>query len=201
MGRKVVAIVGSYRKGGITDTLVDAVLASAGESGAETEKITLIERDIEFCRNCRACTQEPGSERGRCVLDDDMDEILAQCDEADALVLASPVNFFNVTAVTRRFMERLVCYAYWPWDKSAAPKMRRKEKTKEAALITGTAMPAFLGRLFTGAVRALAITAETLGAKPIATIFSGHGATEEKQAPSAKAMRKAREAGRRLAAG
>jgi len=200
MGRKVLAIVGSYRRGGITDTLVDEALASAREHGAETEKIILIERHIKFCRNCRTCTQEPGGERGRCVHDDDMDGILAQCDHADALVLASPVNFFNVTAVTRRFMERLVCAAYWPWGKPG-PEMRKKEKTKQAVLITGSAMPGFLGRLFTGAVRALRITAEMLGAKPIATIFSGLGASAEKQAPSAKALRKAREAGRKLAAG
>ena len=36
MGRKVVAIVGSYRKGGTVDTAVQAILEGARENGAET---------------------------------------------------------------------------------------------------------------------------------------------------------------------
>ena len=53
--------------------------------------------------------------RGKCVHNDDMDEILRAVDAADAVVLAAPTNFFNVNALTRRFIERLVPYAYWPW--------------------------------------------------------------------------------------
>ena len=48
----VTAIVGSYRKGGIIDTAVDELLASAREEGAETAKIYLTDRQIEFCTNC-----------------------------------------------------------------------------------------------------------------------------------------------------
>lgn len=54
---KVLAIVGSYRKGGIIDTATDEILASAREEGAEAEKIYLIDKHIEFCTNCRSCTQ------------------------------------------------------------------------------------------------------------------------------------------------
>lgn len=68
MARKVVAIVGSYRKGGTVDTAVDAVLAGAREHGAETKKIYLIDQHIEYCRNCRSCTQDPGETRGKCVI-------------------------------------------------------------------------------------------------------------------------------------
>ena len=115
MPRKILGIVGSYRKGGVTDTLADEVLAAARDKGAETEKIYLIDKHIEFCKNCRCCTQDPGPDRGECVIDDDMAGILEKFRESDGLVLAAPVNFFNVNAITRRFMERLVCFSYWPW--------------------------------------------------------------------------------------
>lgn len=64
MGAKIVAIVGSYRKDGVIDTAVEAVLAGAREKGANTHTIYLTEHHIEFCRNCRTCVQTPGQERG-----------------------------------------------------------------------------------------------------------------------------------------
>ena len=64
MGKKILGIVGSYRRNGTIDTLVTEVLSSARAAGAETEKIYLLDKHIEFCTNCRTCTQKPGPERG-----------------------------------------------------------------------------------------------------------------------------------------
>ena len=113
MSKKIVAIVGSYRKQGVTDTAVDAILAAAGECGARTSKIYLTEQHIEFCTNCRECMQAPGSERGVCVQKDDLQLVLDEIESADAIILSSPVNCGNVTAIFRRSMERLVGYAWW----------------------------------------------------------------------------------------
>ena len=201
MSTKVLGIVGSYRKGGIIDSLVTEALSSAEKEGAETTKVYLVDQHIEFCRNCRQCAREPGSARGQCVHDDDMGKILTQHEQSDALVLGAPVNFFNVNAMTRRFMERLVCYAYWPWGTRGGPKMRVKSRGKKAVLITSSAMPATMGRLFTGAPRALRIMTKTMGAKPVASLFVGLIAADEHASPPAKALRKARNAGRRLVGG
>jgi multimeric flavodoxin WrbA len=103
---KVVAIVGSYRKGGTIDSAVEAVLEGAREKGAETVTLYLTEKHIEFCTNCRKCMQAPGEERGKCEQQDDLEPMLQEIESANALVLGSPVNFFNVTAIFRRFMER-----------------------------------------------------------------------------------------------
>ena len=73
MSARVVAIVGSYRRGGATDSAVEAVLEGARVKGAETQTFRLTEQHIEFCRNCRACTQLPGAERGRCEQQDDLE--------------------------------------------------------------------------------------------------------------------------------
>ena len=54
--RKIVAIVGTYRKGKVIDSAASEVLRGAESRGAETEKIHLIDKHIEFCNNCRMCT-------------------------------------------------------------------------------------------------------------------------------------------------
>jgi multimeric flavodoxin WrbA len=197
MNMKVVGIVGSYRKGGIIDQAVDAALAAAKERGASVEKIYLLDKHIEFCTNCRTCAQTAGPHRGVCVLNDDMASILDKLDLADGIVLGAPVNFYNVNALTRRFMERLIGYAYWPWGQGG-PKMRSERKDKKAVLIPAPAMPAIMGRIFTGAMRALKITAQTLGAKPVATIFMGLIAIDPHHTLSAKEIAKARRAGLKL---
>jgi FMN-dependent NADH-azoreductase len=198
--KKILGIVGSYRKGGVIDTLVSEALSSAEDHGAQTSKIYLRDLHIEFCGNCRNCTQEAGTEPGKCMHKDDMESILSQYIDSDALVLGAPVNFFNVNAVTRRFMERLVCFVYWPWG-TRGPQMRTKKKTKKAVLITSMAMPAFLGRIFTGALRALRTAAATMGAKPVTSIVVGMVAQNEQVIVPADAVRKARKAGRNLVAG
>jgi hypothetical protein len=176
------------------------VLSAAAEEGAETTKIYLRDKHIEFCTNCRKCGQQPGIEPGKCIHNDDMAGILAEYGNSDAIVIGAPVNFYNLNALTRKFMERLVCFSYWPWG-AHGPQMRVKNPSKKAVLISSMAMPAFLGRFFNGVPRALKLLATTLGARPVATILVGMTAQEEHPAVPAKALQKAREAGRSLVAG
>jgi len=198
MPKKVVAIVGSYRKGGTIDSAIDAILDGALEAGAEVEKIYLIDRQIKSCRNCRVCTQEAGLRRGVCVLQDDMDDILNRIDAADALVLGSPMNFYTVTAATKSFMERLVCYAYWPWG-AGGPKFRNKQHSKQAVVVASSAAPAFVARLSSDIVGLLKRVAKLLGAKKPRVLFIGMAAMEEKQALPQKVRAKAKALGEALA--
>ncbi len=199
MAYKILAINGSYRRGGVIDQAVEAACAAARAAGAETTSVILVERYIEFCLNCRSCMQAPGEERGACVHADGMGALLDQADAADALIIAAPVNYFNVTAVTRRFLERLVPGAYWPWGANT-PEMRGRPY-KKAVLITSSAMPSLLGRVATGALRALKAAAEGLGAKPAGTLFIGLASMEEKPRLAAWDARIAAKLGRRLAKG
>ncbi len=173
MSKTIVAIVGTYRKAGVTDTAVDEMLRAAQAAGVQTSKIYLIDKHIEFCTNCRTCTQQPGPHRGTCPLNDDMTAILAEIDSADGLVIASPINFFNITAVTRKFLERLLVYVYWPWG-STIPKFRVAKSGKKAVLVTSSGAPAFIGKIFfRPALGALKMTAQCLGAKVIAQLYFG----------------------------
>ena len=198
MARKIIAVVGSYRQDGIVERTVEAILEAAAERGAETETVRLIDRSIEFCTNCRACTQEEGPQRGACVHRDGMGDILDRIEAADGIVLASPVNFFGVTAVTQRFIERLLCYAYWPWGKPM-PALRVKNRGLAAVLVTSSAMPAALGRVFTRSLSSLKWAAQTLGAKTAGTLFVGTAAMRQRQELPQAILNRARKLGHELA--
>jgi multimeric flavodoxin WrbA len=195
---KITALVGTYRKGSVVDTAVDEILAAARESGAETAKIYLIDKHIEFCTNCRTCTQQEGPRRGECPIADDMRGIFDQLERSDAIVLASPMNFWTVTAVMKRFIERLVCFAYWPWG-AHGPKIRDTRKDKLAVVVISSAAPSLLARLMTRMVGLLKSSAGLLGARTIGVVFVGLAAGEVKPDIGPRARRKARRLGRRLA--
>ena len=197
---KVVAILGSYRRGGITDQAVDAVLEGAREAGAETGKIYLTERNIEFCRNCRTCSQLSGVTPGRCVHQDDMESVLGEVEGANAVVLGSPVNYYNVTAVFRKFMERLLGFAaYWPWGKNLGPKMRARVFHRNAVLVCSAGMPGIMIPFATSAPSALRLTAKMLGAAPVGRLWIGHAAVSSDQQLAPRTRAKAIDLGRRLA--
>jgi putative NADPH-quinone reductase len=197
---KVTAIVGSYRKQGTVDTVIDAILSSAQQAGAETAKIYLIDRQIEFCTNCRSCTQEKGLRRGACPLVDDMHSILDELERSDAIVLGTSVNFYTVTAVMKKFLERLICYAWWPWG-MLSPKVRAQEKTRRAVLVISSAAPSLMTRFRTGSVGIMKTAAGMLGAKTIGVLTIGIAARAPKQDISERTLKKARLLGRKLVSG
>jgi multimeric flavodoxin WrbA len=125
--------------------------------------------------------------------------ILDQIDFADGLVLASPVNFYNVTAVTRRFMERLIVYGYWPWGTSA-PKFRIAKSGKKAVLVTSSAAPALIGKFFfRPAVTALKAIAQCFGAQVVAKLYFGLAAQQPDAVLNEKDLARAYNAGIKLA--
>lgn len=194
--KKIVGIVGSYRKNGFIDTAIAYILASAEHQGAETKKIYLQDQHIEFCTNCRTCMQEPGTQRGKCVLEDDMEGVLQEIESADSLVIGAPVNFGNVNALTRRFLERCVCYGYWPWGQP--PGIRNPIMKKKAVLVLSSGAPAFMSRWLTGALGALKDLAKMLGAKPIGILWIGLVNSPEIEL-SDKVKRQAQQLGTKLA--
>ncbi|MGA2674340.1 MAG: flavodoxin family protein [Terracidiphilus sp.] len=198
MIRKVVAIVGSYRKGGTIDSAVEAILNGAREKGAETHTIYLTEQHLEFCKNCRQCVLKPGAERGACEQQDDLEPILKEIEAADAVVLGSPVNYGNVTAVFRTFMERLIGFAYWPWGQPT-PAARKKRFTRKAALVASSGMPGFLIPWVTGTGYALRTTAKMLGARPVGSLWIGLSAMEPHHPLSTGDRERARRIGMKLA--
>lgn len=179
------------------ETAVDEALRGAQDAGADIEKILLLDKHIEFCTNCRACTLTAGTARGRCVLKDDMASILDTLESADAYIFASPINFYTVTALMKRFIERLVCYGYWPWGTS--PKDRLPKGRKKALLITSSACPAFIGRIvFRHTFSVLKACAQCLGAGPIRKLYFGTVALRPDDTLTDSNKRRAYAAGQKL---
>lgn len=172
-GTRILAINGSYRDDGITDQAVEMVVHALKNAGATVETISLREHHIEFCLNCRACTQQPGDAPGECVHDDGMRELIDKIERADAYVLASPTNFGSVTALFKRFMERLVVYAYWPWGQHTPRFRKARLPRKKALLISSCAAPGILGRVMFGTPVQLKTAARTMGADPVGMLFTG----------------------------
>jgi multimeric flavodoxin WrbA len=170
---KALGIVGSYRTGGINDTVVEKILEGAADRGAETEKVFLADRNIHFCRNCRECMQSPGSEPGKCFLEDEVPELIRKCLASDILILSSPVNFGSMTAVSKAFLERLVCLAQWPWGKPS-PKLRHLPGRRMAVLVTSSAAPSLLSGVGTvNSLTELGKMAELLHAEVAARLHYG----------------------------
>ncbi|WFN35352.1 flavodoxin family protein [Methanogenium sp. S4BF] len=100
---KILAVNASpRRKNSNTLQLVEAALTGAAEAGADTEYLDLCEYDIRYCTACAICYKT-----GECPIKDDYAEILAKMEEADGLILGSPVYINAVTAQLKTLLDRM----------------------------------------------------------------------------------------------
>ena len=102
---KILALNTSPHAHGNTRFLVDQLLESARESGAETERVDVNPLTLRGCQGDYACKS-----RGRCVVQDDMQGIYDRIDQADAVVFASPIYMWSVNAQLKTVLDRLFCY-------------------------------------------------------------------------------------------
>ncbi|MCP4471298.1 MAG: flavodoxin family protein [Gammaproteobacteria bacterium] len=170
---KILVINGSYRVDGITDQAVDVAIKTLEELGSEVESVFLREYKIEFCFNCRECTQQPGDMPRECVQHDGMQKLIEKIEQADGYILASPTNFGSVTAIFKRFMERLIVYAYWPWENNFPEFRKANTPRKKALLISSSAAPGIFGRWRYSTISQLKTAAQTIGADSSGTLFTG----------------------------
>ncbi len=84
---KIVALLGSPRSGGNSSTIARRLVETAAGLGAETRVFELNRLNYRGCQGCYACKKN----LDRCILDDDLSDVLAAVKEADAVVLATPV--------------------------------------------------------------------------------------------------------------
>ena len=98
---KILGISCSPRPGGNTEILVKEALTAAKKAGAETEFVSIIGKNIAPCDGCGICRQI-----GSCVVEDDMQQILRQMEQADAILLGSPVYLLSVSAQAKIIMDR-----------------------------------------------------------------------------------------------
>jgi multimeric flavodoxin WrbA len=124
---KVLAFNGSPRKEWNTATLVKEALAGAKSKGVQTELVHLYDLDYKGCTSCFACKLIGGKSYGRCAMRDGLTPFLKKVEEADALVLASPIYLGTATGEMRSCLERLLFpfYTYTDPPRSLLPKKLR----------------------------------------------------------------------------
>jgi multimeric flavodoxin WrbA len=103
---KLLTLKGSPRLHGNSSTLADQLSAGATQAGAQVESVFLHRLKIHPCNGCDACVKI-----GRCPTKDDMQPLYDKLIEADAIVLASPIYWFNYTAQLKICIDRW--YAIW----------------------------------------------------------------------------------------
>jgi multimeric flavodoxin WrbA len=105
---RVMAFNGSPRKEWNTATLLKKALEGASSQGAETNLIHLYDLNYKGCISCFACKTKGGESYGRCAVKDDLTPVFKKVEEADAIILGSPIYFGTVSGEMRSFMERLM---------------------------------------------------------------------------------------------
>ena len=100
--KKVIVISTSLRAGSNSDMLADKFMEGALQAGHEVEKISLIGKDIRFCRGCLACQK-----LGKCVIQDDVDAIMQKVLHADVIVWATPIYYFEMSGQMKVLIDRM----------------------------------------------------------------------------------------------
>jgi multimeric flavodoxin WrbA len=98
--------VSSPRKNGNSTILGQQIADGAKAGGAKVDVVNLSKMDIRPCMACDKC--HAGDEQ-LCVMKDDMQKLYKKIIEADAIIFASPIYFFTMSAQMKLLMDR--CYA------------------------------------------------------------------------------------------
>lgn len=107
--KKVIVISTSLRVGSNSDMLADKFTEGALHAGHDVEKISLAGKSISFCRGCLACQK-----LGRCVIDDDANGIMQKVLNADVVVWATPIYYYEMSGQMKVMIDRM--NAMYPLD-------------------------------------------------------------------------------------
>ena len=122
---KVLGFCGSPKTGSNTEQLMKKVLKGAESKGAETKWYNVKKMNIANCLGCAGCRRT-----GDCVIKDDIQNLIEEITNADAVVFASPIYMMQMNARIRVLLERM-----WPIMKPDGTSAL-KEGTKSQWLFT-----------------------------------------------------------------
>ncbi len=103
---KVLGILGSPRREGNTEILLDEALRGASDHGGLCEKIILRDLKITPCLEIYKCAED-----GVCAIQDEMQGLFPKIIQAERLILASPIFFYSVPALAKAMIDR--CQSLW----------------------------------------------------------------------------------------
>jgi len=100
--KNVVIINSTYRKGGNSEALAMQFKKGAEENGNSVKVINLRDINLKYCIGCLSCLK-----KGKCVLNDSVNELLPVVQNADVLVFATPVYYYSMCGQLKTFLDRL----------------------------------------------------------------------------------------------
>ena len=105
---KAIFINGSPRKNWNTAQMLDSAMKGAADAGLEVERINLFDYEFTGCRSCFACKIKNSKTNGVCAIRDSIRPVIEKCQDADVIVIGSPVYFGYPTGSVRSLVERLL---------------------------------------------------------------------------------------------
>lgn len=178
MCKTVLVLSGSPRRNGNSDILCDEFARGAKEAGHSVEKIRVAEKNIGYCKGCYAC-----KETGKCIIQDDMAEVLQKMIDADVIAFASPVYFYSIDAQLKALIDRTVARWLEVKNKEFYYIVTAADAERQAA---ETTIACFRG--YADCVE---------GAKEMGVIY-GMGVYEKGEIKGTSAMKEAYDMGRRV---
>ena len=103
---KILAFAASPRRGGNTEILLNKIIEGMRSAGADVEMYRTHDLNIQPCSGCGECEK-----LGRCVINDEFQDIFDRLIACDGIVFASPLYFMNVPARGKALIDR--CQAFW----------------------------------------------------------------------------------------
>ncbi len=100
--KRVIVISTSLRRGSNSDMLADKFVEGAKAAGNDVEKISLAGKEIKFCVGCMGCQR-----LGKCVIKDDVNDIMAKVLEADVVVWATPIYYYEMSGQMKTLIDRM----------------------------------------------------------------------------------------------
>ena len=189
----ILGIVGSKRKGGNTDILVQHALAAAEEQGVPTRRIYLSEHTINDCTGCEQCRAS-----FTCAMKDGMQDIYPLLEAADAVIIGSPTYFYTVTGIVKNFLDRLYCYELFDeTDRSVWLGRHEAAGIKYAATIAVCEQETEENMGYTSQVLGKSLTA--VGYRVVGEVKAFHAFAKGDILHNRKALDEAANTGKRLA--
>lgn len=102
MSKRVLVLSTSLRKGK-SDFLADAFIKGVREAKHVVEKINLNGKQLAFCKGCLTCQR---TQDGHCFMQDDADMIVNKMKDADVIVFATPIYFYEMSGQMKTLLDR-----------------------------------------------------------------------------------------------
>ena len=106
MGKRILILTGSPRKGGNSDLMADAFAKGASEAGNIVVRFDTAHKHIQGCRACDNCF----SKGKACVFNDDFNELASLMAESDAIVFCTPLYWYSFSTQMKAAIDKFYSF-------------------------------------------------------------------------------------------